>query len=176
MRQAGRWDPEFQRIRTCSRQIVLRILRGCRECREGYPTRPHGGSASTASFSSTTSPRCRSRWACRSLLKPERPVPCSDRPIRTMQDLDRLNANPDPSTYSHTSATAVEAGEARIFCGGTPRARLRQLAAPFYGGHLLHRHQEGCWRPHASSPRSNPPCGTVCSTNSRSPPSAFSIR
>ena len=96
MRQAGRWDPEFQRIRAgksfyeFSEDVERSALASL--CPKRF-----GVDGIILFYDITTLPIAMGLPF--ELKSGSGPVP--DRPIRTMQDLDRLNANPDPDTYRH---------------------------------------------------------------------------
>lgn len=99
MRQAGRWDPEFQRIRAgktfyeFSEDVERSAL-------ASLCPRRFGVDGIILFYDITTLP-----IAMRlpfQLKSGAGPVP--DSPIRTMQDLDRLDANPAPETYGHILA------------------------------------------------------------------------
>ncbi len=96
MRQAGRWDPEFQRIRAgksfyeFSEDVERSALASL--CPKRF-----GVDGIILFYDITTLPIAMGLPF--ELKSGSGPVP--DRPIRTLQDLDRLNANPDPDTYRH---------------------------------------------------------------------------
>ena len=96
MRQAGRWDPEFHRIRAglgfyeFSENVEKAALASL--CPKRF-----GVDGIILFYDITTLPFS---MGLPFELKPQRgPVP--DRPIRTKADLERLNPNPDPQTYRH---------------------------------------------------------------------------
>src|SRR5215204_5957360 len=99
MRQAGRWDPEFQKVRAGKSfyefsEDVESAVRGSL-CPKRF-----GVDAIILFYDITTLPVA---MGLPFELKPGAgPVP--DRPVRTLADLDRLNANPDPDTYAHIRA------------------------------------------------------------------------
>lgn len=96
MRQAGRWDPEFQRVRAgqdffsfsedVERSAEVSIL----------PAR-FGVDAVILFYDITTLPLA---MGLPFALKPE-VGPMPDRPIRTLADLERLNPDPKPESYAH---------------------------------------------------------------------------
>lgn len=96
MRQAGRWDPEFHAIRAgksfyaFSEDVESAV-------RASLCPRRFGVDAIILFYDITTLPLA---MGLPFELKPGAgPVP--DRPIRTLADVDRLEANPDPTTYAH---------------------------------------------------------------------------
>lgn len=96
MRQAGRWDPEFNKVRAgksfyAFSEDVEASARG------SLCPRRLGVDAIILFYDITTLPFAMGLPF--ELKTGAGPVP--DRPIRTLADLDRLNANPDPATYSH---------------------------------------------------------------------------
>ena len=96
MRQAGRWDPEFQRVRAgqdffsfsedVERAAQVSVL----------PAR-FGVDAVILFYDITTLPFA---MGLPFALQPEK-GPMPDRPIRTMADLERLNPDPHPDSYAH---------------------------------------------------------------------------
>ncbi len=96
MRQAGRWDPEFQRVRAgqdffsfsedVERAAQVSVL----------PAR-FGVDAVILFYDITTLPLA---MGLPFALQPEK-GPMPDRPIRTLPDLERLNPEPDPASYAH---------------------------------------------------------------------------
>lgn len=96
MRQAGRWDPEFQRIRAgksfyaFSEDVESSV-------RASLCPKRFGVDAIILFYDITTLPIAMGLPF--ELKSGAGPVP--DRPIRTMADVDRLSANPDPGTYQH---------------------------------------------------------------------------
>ena len=96
MRQAGRWDPQFQALREglgffeFSEDVD-------RATKATLCPRRFGVDAIILFYDITTLPVA---MGLPFQLKPNRgPVP--DRPIRTMADLQRLNAEPQPDSYRH---------------------------------------------------------------------------
>ena len=96
MRQAGRWDPEFRRVRDglgfyeFSADVE-------RSAAASLCPRRFGVDAVILFYDITTLPYS---MGLPFTLQPGRgPVP--DRPVRTPADLDRLAADPDPTTYQH---------------------------------------------------------------------------
>jgi uroporphyrinogen decarboxylase len=96
MRQAGRWDPEFNRIRAglsfyeFSENVEL-------AARASLLPRRFGVDAIILFYDITTLPVAMGQPF---VLKPARgPVP--DHPVRTLADVDRLAAEPDPECYRH---------------------------------------------------------------------------
>ncbi len=96
MRQAGRWDPEFNRIRA-GMPFFEFSANVERAAEASLAPRRFGVDGIILFYDITTLPFS---MGLPFELKPQRgPVP--DRPIRTLADLDRLNRDPDPSTYGH---------------------------------------------------------------------------
>jgi uroporphyrinogen decarboxylase len=96
MRQAGRWDPEFNKIRAgmpfyAFSEDVESAARGT------LAPRRLGVDAIILFYDITTLPVAMGLPF--QLKAGAGPVP--DSPVRTMADLDRLDPNPDPATYSH---------------------------------------------------------------------------
>ena len=96
MRQAGRWDPEYNRIRAglsffeFSADVEKAAL-------ASLSPRRFGVDGIILFYDITTLPFS---MGLPFELKPHQgPVP--DRPIRTLADLERLNPNPDPDSYRH---------------------------------------------------------------------------
>ena len=96
MRQAGRWDPEFNKIRSgltfyeFSENVEL-------AARASLLPRRFGVDGIILFYDITTLPVAMGQPFT---LQPARgPVP--DRPIRTMEDVHRLEADPDPRRYQH---------------------------------------------------------------------------
>src|SRR5437763_7243210 len=96
MRQAGRWDPEFNRVRAAkSFYAFSEDVESA--ARASLCPRRFGVDAIILFYDITTLPVA---MGLPFELKPGAgPVP--DQPIRTAADLDRLNANPDPATFAH---------------------------------------------------------------------------
>ncbi len=96
MRQAGRWDPEFSRIRNglsfyeFSENVEL-------AAKASLCPKRFGVDAIILFYDITTLTVAMGLPFV--LQKDVGPVP--DRPIRRLSDLDRLNANPDPERYRH---------------------------------------------------------------------------
>ena len=96
MRQAGRWDPEFNRIRNglsfyeFSENVEL-------AAKASLCPKRFGVDAIILFYDITTLTVAMGLPFV--LQKDVGPVP--DRPIRTQADLDRLDANPDPRRYQH---------------------------------------------------------------------------
>ena len=96
MRQAGRWDPEFNKVRAGLgfyefSENVERAALGT------LCPRRFGVDGIILFYDITTLPVA---MGLPFELKPQQgPVP--DRPIRTQADLDRLDADPDPERYRH---------------------------------------------------------------------------
>ena len=96
MRQAGRWDPEFNKVRAGMgfyefSENVERAAQGT------LCPRRFGVDGIILFYDITTLPVA---MGLPFDLKPQLgPVP--DRPIRSQADLDRLDANPDPERYRH---------------------------------------------------------------------------
>ncbi len=96
MRQAGRWDPEFNRLRTgltfyeFSENVEL-------SARASLLPRRFGVDGIILFYDITTLPVAMGQPF---VLKPAQgPVP--DHPIRTLADVERLEAVPDPRRYQH---------------------------------------------------------------------------
>src|SRR6058998_3965982 len=96
MRQAGRWDPEFRRVRGS-----LSFYEFSEHVEKATAAtlcpRRFGVDAIILFYDITTLPLA---MGLPFELKPGAgPVP--DRPVHTLQDLDRLTAEPDPRSYRH---------------------------------------------------------------------------
>ena len=96
MRQAGRWDPEFNKIRSgltfyeFSENVEL-------AARASLLPRRFGVDGIILFYDITTLPVAMGQPFT---LQPARgPVP--DWPVRTMEDVHRMDADPDPHTYQH---------------------------------------------------------------------------
>src|SRR5687767_6685004 len=96
MRQAGRWDPQFNAVRAglgffeFSEHVE-------KAAQATLAPRRFGVDAIILFYDITTLPFA---MGLPFALKPQQgPVP--DRPIRTQADLDRLDPNPDPGRYAH---------------------------------------------------------------------------
>src|SRR5271155_3429158 len=96
MRQAGRWDPEFQRLREglsfyeFSDNVEL-------AARASLCPRRFGVDAIILFYDITT---LAVAMGLPFTLEPARgPVP--ERPVRTLTDVDRLQAEPDPQSFQH---------------------------------------------------------------------------
>ena len=96
MRQAGRWDPEFNRVRNglsfyeFSENVE-------RSARASLLPRRFGVDGIILFYDITTLPVAMGQ---RFVLQPSRgPVP--DHPIRTLADVERLEARPDPRLFQH---------------------------------------------------------------------------
>jgi uroporphyrinogen decarboxylase len=96
MRQAGRWDPEFNRLRgnlsfyEFSENVEL-------SAKASLLPRRFGVDGIILFYDITTLPVAMGQ---RFVLQPTRgPVP--DRPIRTLADVERLEATPDPRRFQH---------------------------------------------------------------------------
>jgi uroporphyrinogen decarboxylase len=96
MRQAGRWDPEFNRVRAgisfyeFSERVEL-------AAQVSLLPRRFGVDAIILFYDITT---LTVAMGLPFVLQPERgPVP--DKPVRTLADVHRLEANPDPDGYRH---------------------------------------------------------------------------
>jgi uroporphyrinogen decarboxylase len=96
MRQAGRWDPEFNRVRNglgfyeFSENVE-------KAARASLAPRRFGVDGIILFYDITTLPVA---MGLPFELKPQQ-GPAPDRPIRTHLDLDRLQPNPNPSSYRH---------------------------------------------------------------------------
>jgi uroporphyrinogen decarboxylase len=96
MRQAGRWDPEFQKVRAGKPFFEFsEDVEGA--TRATLCPRRFGVDAIILFYDITTLPIAMGLPF--ELKSGAGPVP--DRPIRTLADLDPLNPNPAPETYSH---------------------------------------------------------------------------
>ncbi len=96
MRQAGRWDPEFQRLRA-GRTFYEFSEDAALAAEASLLPRRFGVDAIILFYDITSLPVAMGQTYT---LQPERgPVP--DRPVRTRQDVERLAAEPDPSRYRH---------------------------------------------------------------------------
>jgi uroporphyrinogen decarboxylase len=95
MRQAGRWDPEFAAVRAGMGfyEFSADVERAAKA---SLCPRRFGVDGIILFYDITTLPM--SMGLPFSLTPGVGPEP--DRPIRTLKDLDRLNPDPDPSTYS----------------------------------------------------------------------------
>jgi uroporphyrinogen decarboxylase len=96
MRQAGRWDPEFNRIRNdlsfyeFSENVEL-------SARASLLPRRFGVDAIILFYDITT---LAVAMGLPFVLQPARgPIP--ERPVRTMADVERLDSSPDPNRYGH---------------------------------------------------------------------------
>lgn len=96
MRQAGRWDPEYNRIR--SGLSFFEFSADVEKAAQAsLAPRRFGVDGIILFYDITTLPFS---MGLPFELKPQQgPVP--DRPIRTLADLERLNPNPDPDSYRH---------------------------------------------------------------------------
>ena len=96
MRQAGRWDPEYNKIR--SGLSFFEFSADVEKAAQAsLAPRRFGVDGIILFYDITTLPFA---MGLPFELKPQRgPVP--DRPIRTMADVARLNPNPDPDSYRH---------------------------------------------------------------------------
>ncbi|HVK11926.1 MAG TPA: uroporphyrinogen decarboxylase family protein [Gemmataceae bacterium] len=96
MRQAGRWDPQFNAVR--SGLGFFEFSEHVEKAAQAtLAPRRFGVDAIILFYDITTLPVA---MGLPFALKPNQgPVP--DRPIRTQADLDRLDPNPDPARYAH---------------------------------------------------------------------------
>jgi uroporphyrinogen decarboxylase len=96
MRQAGRWDPEFNKVR--SGLSFFEFSADVEKAAQAsLSPRRFGVDGIILFYDITTLPFS---MGLPFELKPQQgPVP--DRPIRTLADLERLNPNPDPDSYRH---------------------------------------------------------------------------
>jgi len=96
MRQAGRWDPEFRRVRDGAEFFAF--SEDVEKAAEATlcPKR-FGVDAIILFYDITTLPLA---MGLPFALKPQ-VGPSPDRPIQTLADLDRLNADPSPDSYRH---------------------------------------------------------------------------
>ena len=99
MRQAGRWDPEFQRIRA-GKSFYEFSEDVERSAQASLCPRRFAVDGIILFYDITTLPIAMGLPF--ELKSGAGPIP--DRPIRTMQDLERLDANPDPESYGHIRA------------------------------------------------------------------------
>ncbi len=99
MRQAGRWDPEFRKVR--AGMSFFEFSENVEAAaRASLCPRRFGVDAIILFYDITTLPLA---MGLPFELKPGAgPVP--DRPIRTLADLDRLNPEPSPDSYGHIRA------------------------------------------------------------------------
>src|SRR3954467_2794280 len=99
MRQAGRWDPEFNKVRA-GKSFYAFSEDVEAAAKASLCPRRFGVDAIILFYDITTLPVA---MGLPFELKPGAgPVP--DRPIHTLADLDRLDANPHPDTYGHIRA------------------------------------------------------------------------
>lgn len=99
MRQAGRWDPEFQRIRA-GKSFYEFSEDVERSAQASLCPKRFGVDGIILFYDITTLPIAMGLPF--ELKSGAGPVP--DQPIRTMRDLDRINGNPDPDSYGHIRA------------------------------------------------------------------------
>jgi uroporphyrinogen decarboxylase len=99
MRQAGRWDPEFQKVRA-GKSFYAFSEDVEASARASLCPRRFGVDAIILFYDITTLPV--SMGLPFDLKSGAGPVP--DRPVRTRADLDRLTAEPHPDTYAHIRA------------------------------------------------------------------------
>jgi uroporphyrinogen decarboxylase len=99
MRQAGRWDPEFQKVRA-GKSFYAFSEDVDASARASLCPRRFGVDAIILFYDITTLPV--SMGLPFQLKTGAGPVP--DRPVRTPADLDRLVADPHPDTYAHIRA------------------------------------------------------------------------
>ena len=96
MRQAGRWDPEFRRVRAGAEFFAfsedVKMAAEATLC-----PRRFGVDAIILFYDITTLPLA---MGLPFELKPNR-GPMPDRPIHTFADLERLNPHPPPASYQH---------------------------------------------------------------------------
>ena len=96
MRQAGRWDPEFTRVR--AGLPFFEFSENVELAAQGtLCPRRFGVDAIILFYDITTLPLAMGLPF--TLVKDAGPTP--DRPVQTLADLDRLNPAPDPNTYAH---------------------------------------------------------------------------
>ena len=99
MRQAGRWDPEFQRIRAGKSFFEFsEDVEGA--AKASLAPKRFGVDGIILFYDITTLPF--SMGLPFELKAGSGPVP--DHPIRTMADVERLRGNPDPDSYGHIRA------------------------------------------------------------------------
>lgn len=99
MRQAGRWDPEFHKVR--AGKSFYEFSEDVESAtKASLCPRRFGVDAIILFYDITTLPLAMGLPF--ELKAGAGPVP--DRPVRTLQDLDRLAANPDPASYRHIRA------------------------------------------------------------------------
>jgi uroporphyrinogen decarboxylase len=99
MRQAGRWDPEFQKVRA-GKAFYAFSEDVEASAQASLCPRRFGVDAIILFYDITTLPV--SMGLPFELKAGAGPVP--DRPVRTLADLDRLTAEPHPDTYAHIRA------------------------------------------------------------------------
>jgi uroporphyrinogen decarboxylase len=96
MRQAGRWDPEFAKIRA-GLSFYEFSENVARAARASICPRRFGVDGIILFYDITTLPMA---MGVPFELKPQQgPVP--DRPVRSLADVDRLDPRPDPQRYAH---------------------------------------------------------------------------
>ncbi len=96
MRQAGRWDPEFMRLRT-GHDFFSFSANASLSAQASLCPKRFGVDGIILFYDITTLPMS---MGLPFTLQPERgPVP--DKPIRSLQDLDRLKSPADPASYQH---------------------------------------------------------------------------
>ncbi|MFO0967847.1 MAG: uroporphyrinogen decarboxylase family protein [Gemmataceae bacterium] len=96
MRQAGRWDPEYNRIRA-GRSFYEFSADVERAAQCSLAPRRFGVDAIILFYDITTLPFAMGLPF--ELLPQQGPVP--DRPVRTLDDVKRLEGQPDPTSYDH---------------------------------------------------------------------------
>ena len=134
MRQAGRWDPEFNRLRNglsfyeFSENVEL-------SAKASLLPRRFGVDGIILFYDITTLPVAMGQSF---VLQPSRgPVP--DHPIRTLKDVQRLEVQPDPLRFQHIR-DLLHLVRAELF-GELPVLRFRWRAV--HRGNLLYRHRQG---------------------------------
>ncbi len=99
MRQAGRWDPQFNAVR--AGMPFFEFSEDVEKAAQGtLCPRRFGVDAIILFYDITTLPK--SMGLPFTLVKDHGPQP--DRPVRTLADLDRLNPEPKPESYEHIRA------------------------------------------------------------------------
>jgi uroporphyrinogen decarboxylase len=96
MRQAGRWDPEYNKIRA-GLSFFEFSADVEKAAQASLAPRRFGVDGIILFYDITTLPLS---MGLPFELKPQQ-GPAPDRPIRSKADLDRLNPNPDPASYRH---------------------------------------------------------------------------
>ena len=134
MRQAGRWDPEFAKLRgglsffEFSENVELST-----KC-SLLPKR-FGVDAIILFYDITTLPVA---MGLPFALKPNL-GPMPDHPIRTLADVERLNPSPSPESFAHITQLLQRVKEEPSRRTACDRLRRRAI----HGRDVLHRHGQG---------------------------------